>query len=112
MSQATATRLGSSPVRLDWTGLASSPTKPGPMTALSRTSNEAWDHLCGLFLSDQVGFYAAPTKDELSQLKASKILAADLCTQKNITDVLFLGIGGSALGPICVLSALEHRRKT
>jgi glucose-6-phosphate isomerase len=59
-----------------------------------------------------VGFYHAATQEELSQLSASRTLAQAFLKEGTFTDVLFLGIGGSALGPICLLSALEDRRKT
>jgi glucose-6-phosphate isomerase len=82
------------------------------MSKLQRSPAEAWEHLRGLFSRDEVGFYYAATRDELSQLQASRKLAQEVLAGGKITDILFLGIGGSALGPICLLSALEHRRKT
>ncbi len=112
MANVTATRLGSSPLRIDWTGLSSVSALPGPMTKTQRGAAEAWEHLRGLFSRDEVGFYYAATRDELSQLSASRKLAQEILAGGKITDILFLGIGGSALGPICLLSALEHRRKT
>ena len=112
MAQVTATRLGSSPLRIDWTGIASIPTPPGAATKPARSPAEAWDHLRGLFSRDEVGFYHAASRDELSQFSASRKLAQEILASGKFTDVLFLGIGGSALGPICLLSALEHRRRT
>jgi glucose-6-phosphate isomerase len=58
-----------------------------------------------------VGFFDAPVSDALSQVQATQALASRMLEDRRKTDCLVLGIGGSALGPICALQALEHRRK-
>lgn len=110
MAQATAARIGASPLRIDWTGVASLPAQSGEVATPSRNVSEAWEYLRGQFARDEVGFYYSATRDDLSQQVASVKLARECLASNRFTDVLFLGIGGSALGPICLLSALEHRR--
>lgn len=111
MANATAARLGASPLRIDWTGIAGLPAQTGPLSTPVHSIQDAWEKLRAQFSRDEVGFYFSAVKDEISQLKASVQLARECLDSKKFTDVLFLGIGGSALGPICLLSALEHRRK-
>jgi len=102
----TAARLGSAPLRIDWSSLL----KGGaPGTSATRSAEEAWDILKGRFQSGEVGFYDAPINEEISQLEASQKLAAEIRADGRFNDVLFLGIGGSALGPMSVLSALRER---
>ena len=112
MSLATAARLGSSPIRIDWSGLHTLPANQGPLSSPSRSLSEAWNLLKGQFDRDEVGFYHAPIREELSQVHASQTLAQAILSSGSFSDVLFLGIGGSALGPICLLTALQHRRRS
>jgi glucose-6-phosphate isomerase len=107
----TATRLGSSPITLDWTGFARIPaggSTPNfkPIPYRSEDFESAWRALKSRFVSREVGFYDAPTEDFLSEAQACEKLAAEIRSQGWMTDVLFLGIGGSALGPISLLQAL------
>ncbi len=111
MSTATAARLGASPLRMDWTGVHSLPAASSALTAPALGIADAWTRLKGQFDRDEVGFYHSPVREELSAHEATRKLAADLLADPRFKDVLFLGIGGSALGPICLLSALEHRRR-
>jgi glucose-6-phosphate isomerase len=53
-----------------------------------------------------VGFYHAPTSEELAQTKNSESLALKLQKEFKLQDVLWIGIGGSALGPIALRDAL------
>jgi glucose-6-phosphate isomerase len=102
----TASRLGSAPLRIDWSALH----KGGaPGTSAVRSAEEAWDLLKGRFQAGEIGFYDAPLQDAISQLEASKRLAVELKAEGRFQDILFLGIGGSALGPLCVLSALREK---
>jgi glucose-6-phosphate isomerase len=104
----TAARLGSAPLTLDWSHL-------GKSSAAGADSAEAWTQLKGRFAKGEIGFYdtplASPEGDELSQAKASEQLAAEILAKGHFTDCLFLGIGGSSLGPLSVLSALQDRRQ-
>ncbi len=104
----TALRIGHSPITLDWTGLGIS-SKPG---SLEGQFTKAWSELRARFQKGEVGFYDAPVTETLSQAKAALDLAQNLLSRKIFTDCLFLGIGGSSLGPISLLGALKHRCKT
>lgn len=98
----TATRLGSAPITVDWSNL----TK---VAASGNASEEAWRRLTQRFNSGEVGFYDSPMDETLSQAKESQALAEQILAQKRFKDVLFLGIGGSSLGPISLLQALQER---
>ncbi|MCM2278215.1 MAG: glucose-6-phosphate isomerase [Oligoflexia bacterium] len=116
----TASRLGSAPVTLDWSNLISMPAAGGAKTSPTGATRgvdaqalaEAWEKLRARFLSGEVGFYDAPIREELSQAKESQALAEAILARKRFTDCLFLGIGGSALGPISLLDALQERCRT
>jgi len=103
----TASKLGSSPLFIDWSNLNSQ---------TSSINNEgiasAWEQLENRFKSNEVGFFNSAQSDEISQAKASKELASKILNSEKIKDCLFLGIGGSALGPISLLSSLEHLKKS
>jgi glucose-6-phosphate isomerase len=109
----TASRLGNSPLTMDWSGLAAVPAGTGTAARAAAPDREAfaeaWTQLKKRFDGGEVGFYHAPERDELSQAKASRELAARLLGAGKFKDCLFLGIGGSALGPISLLSALRDR---
>ena len=109
----TAARLGSSPVTVDWSELVRVPAGTGPAARPFVPDREefshAWDTLRARFSSGEVGFYDAPLEDRLSHASAAKDLAAQVLASGKFRDCLFLGIGGSSLGPACLLSALEHR---
>lgn len=98
----TASRLGTAPLTFDWSNLA---TKAGIDPA---PAAEAWEKLRVRF-KDEVGFYDAPVKNELSQAAESQALAEEILKRRQFTDCLFLGIGGSSLGPLSLLSALKER---
>ena len=103
----TASRLGNSPITIDWTQFYMRHHEPDPATLA-----EAWKSLKNQFTSQEVGFYETPVNDELSQMNASAQLALQLLEKTTFTDCLFLGIGGSALGPSSLLQSLQHRRKS
>jgi glucose-6-phosphate isomerase len=109
----TASRLGIAPLTFDWSNLINVPAGPGPAARSyppdPQTSLDAWRKLKERFTSNEVGFYDAPVSEEISQAETSQELATALLDQRLFTDCLFLGIGGSALGPISLLSALSDR---
>jgi glucose-6-phosphate isomerase len=61
------------------------------------------------FQSGEIGFYDLPVSDSLAQAQASQRLAEAFRSRPELTDCLFLGIGGSALGPISLLEALSDQ---
>ncbi len=105
----TAARLGSAPVTLDWSHLAKPSSNVGGGGAPLAPS-DAWTQLKSRFEKGEVGFYDAPLNDEISQAQASQKLATEVLAQ-GFTDCLFLGIGGSSLGPLSVLAGLQDRRQ-
>jgi glucose-6-phosphate isomerase len=108
----TASRLGSAPITIDWSNLARIAVPGAPATSRgpdAREIQEAWSRLKARFDQGEVGFYEAPAKNELSQANESLALAESVLKRRQFTDCLFLGIGGSALGPISLLSALTDR---
>ncbi len=104
----TASRLGSSPLTVDWTQFAAVPPR-GKASPLTIDPEPALQKLRARFDASEVGFYFAPIRNELSQAAESQSLAESLLAQNKFTDCLFLGIGGSALGPISLLSALQEK---
>lgn len=101
----TAARLGSSPLMLDWSNLGNpQKTKAG--------FSEAWSKLKTRFDSGEVGFYNATHQVDLHHAEHCQTLAQEILKSGQFKDVLFLGIGGSSLGPISLLSALKHRQTT
>jgi len=112
----TASRLGSAPITLDWTNLASIPAGSGtaarPYQADGTLFSENWRKLKSRFDSGEVGFYDAPINNDISQASESIALAEKFMERCQFTDCLFLGIGGSALGPFSVLQALTERQKS
>lgn len=111
----TAARLGSSPLMIDWTGLMSAPIGSTPYGRHTQSDPvrvaEAWGRLKARFESGEIGFYDAPINTEISQIQEVEALTRSLLTGRAFTDCLFLGIGGSSLGPLCVLQALKERAK-
>lgn len=111
----TASRLGNAPIMVDWSHLLRSHVATAPKTALkageidSESLAQAWETLRGRFSKGEIGFFDCPTKNELSQLQETEQLAARLLKSRRFTDCLFLGIGGSALGPISLLSSIQER---
>lgn len=103
----TASRLGSAPLMIDWSNLIAGARDGGRVDA--DESAAAWARLKQRFSAGEVGFYDAPVNEDLSQAKESQALAESLLARKQFTDCVFLGIGGSSLGPISLLSALQER---
>ncbi len=108
----TASRIGSAPITIDWTNFASVPSGSMLKNFDLGGVEEAWAEVRARFSSGEIGFYDAPINEELSQVKACQELAERYLRNDVYTDALFLGIGGSALGPISLLSALPELCKS
>ncbi len=102
----TASRLGIAPITLDWSNLL---RKHDSDTELFR---ETWTRLKSRFNPSDVGFYDSPVQPEISQIHEAQNLAEILIKKNLFTDCLFIGIGGSSLGPLSLLSALQERCNT
>jgi glucose-6-phosphate isomerase len=110
----TCARIGNSPLTIDWTSLYLIPAGTGKTARKHEPDpaevSQAWAKLKAQFDSGQVGFFNAPDDNLISQLSESVAMARSILERSpELTDVLFLGIGGSALGPISLLSALKHK---
>lgn len=113
----TASRLGSSPIAMDWSNLVSVPVSSEISPSRTQSSDpqtfaDAWNKLKSRYSKGEVGFFDAPVNEEISQVKETLALAEQILAKGRYTDCLFLGIGGSALGPISLLSSLKERCKT
>ncbi len=110
----TASRFGSSPVLLDWSGIPSGSKNSVP--ELTPESREVYFNLWKKTVSklnDKVsGFYNAVIDPVLSQIVQTETLAKKFLAQPNLKHVLFIGIGGSSLGPMCLIDSLKHRATT
>jgi glucose-6-phosphate isomerase len=106
----TASRVGSSPLMLDWSSLIRSPKSLAGSATGGQTFFENWTKLKARFDAGEIGFYYSLTDDSISQVDASEKLAQEILASGRFTDVLFLGIGGSSLGPLSLIAALPHRR--
>jgi glucose-6-phosphate isomerase len=105
----TALRIGHSAMTLDWSNLGVAPQESDKH---AKEFESAWTKLKARFQKGEVGFYDTPTNEDLSQMKASEDLAKKLLSKGIFTDCLFLGIGGSSLGPLSLLNALKHKCNT
>ncbi len=103
----TATRIGTSSLLVEWSGL------PRPARSESHQAKTAfaphWDTLKHRFGTQEVAFYNAPIDEKVSQLSATVELATQIRKSGKFKTALFLGIGGSSLGPMSLLSALKHK---
>lgn len=98
----TAAKIGASPLTLDWTHLKAQVTDPSVLA-------QAWQSTRNRFVSKEIGFYDAPVDGAISNEAECRELAQRILDRKQFTDCLFLGIGGSALGPLSLLQALTER---
>jgi glucose-6-phosphate isomerase len=103
----TAGQLSGTSLRLDWSHLNGKTNFENPSDL--KSVETAWNTLRHRFQSGEVGFYDSPVKEELSQLEKTLKLAKEFLANRNLQDCLFLGIGGSALGPKMVLNALNFK---
>jgi glucose-6-phosphate isomerase len=108
----TAARLGSSPLMLDWSGILKNPKSISGSPASKAAFEEVWKKLKVRFDAKEVGFYDAPMTAQIHQLPECQAMAQKILNSGNFTDALFLGIGGSSLGPISLLSALPASTKS
>jgi glucose-6-phosphate isomerase len=112
----TAARLGSAPITIDWSNLAHIAASASVTTRNlgpdKESFEESWSQLKARFASGEVGFYDTPVHPELAQAQESETLAQQILATGKFTDCLFLGIGGSSLGPISLLGALRERCKS
>jgi glucose-6-phosphate isomerase len=110
----TASRFGSSPVLLDWSGITS--TVKNQVQDITPEQREIysghWHKLLGKLHDHVSGFYNAVIDPSLSQAPQSLALAQKILEQKNIKHCLFIGIGGSSLGPMCLIDSLKHLATT
>jgi glucose-6-phosphate isomerase len=99
-----ASRFGSSPLLLDWSGLQSdiSPQE-------REEAHAKWLATIDGLRARTSGFYDAVIDPELSQIEACRNLAERFNADSRIRHCLFIGIGGSSLGPLCLMDALKHR---
>ena len=106
----TASRFGSSPVLLDWNGINS--TVKSQVPDLSPEKKEEfhghWQKLLAKLHGGISGFYNAVQNPELSQVTACNALAKKILDVGKIKHCIFIGIGGSSLGPMCLLDSLKH----
>lgn len=103
----TASRFGSSPLLLDWSGMNFELSADAKATSFA-----LWQKTLSK-LRDQVsGFYNAVQDEKLSQIAESETLAQSILKNPAIKHCVFIGIGGSSLGPMCLIDALKHRAKS
>jgi len=105
----TAARLGSSPLMLDWSHIQRSAKSQAGTPSSKTLFEEKWNQLKARYSKKEVGFYDAVTDAGISQIEESVRLAESLIGAMKFKDALFLGIGGSSLGPISLLNALKHK---
>ena len=110
----TASRFGSSPILLDWSGIGSTVRNlvPDPSPEKKTELTDSWQKLLTKFHDNVSGFYNAVIDPELSQLAATETLAKKLLSQPKLKHCLFIGIGGSSLGPMCLIDSLKHLAKS
>jgi len=102
----TAARFGTAPLLLDWNGLSHHVPEPSP--ADRARLFEAWQTTLRKLHDNVSGFYNAVIDPDLSQVQTSQNLAQKFLAQPQIRDCLFIGIGGSSLGPMCLIDSLKH----
>ena len=103
---ATASRFGNSPLMMDWSGLTAHVKDFS--TEHKANLSKAWDATLQKLHDRVSGFYDCPTDAHLSQIAACESLAEKLKKQGEYTDCVFIGIGGSSLGPMCLIDSLKH----
>lgn len=107
----TAARLGSSPLMFDWSSLLRPAKSLAGSAAGGQAFFEAWSKLKSRFSSGEIGFYDSLSNTEISDIDASEKMAKEIIASGRFSDVLFLGIGGSSLGPLSLIAALKPKTK-
>ena len=105
----TASRFGSSSLLLDWSGLTVHHKEPTPEE--KNTYGQAFEKTVNKLHDRVSGFYDCPTDPALSQIEACEQLAKKLTDSGKYKDCIFIGIGGSSLGPMCLMDSLKHLAK-
>jgi len=105
----TASRFGSSSLLLDWSGFNSHVKEITPENRAR--FGTAWDKTTASLRNRVSGFYDCPIDAELSQVAACETLAKKLISSGEYKDCVFIGIGGSSLGPMCLMDSLKHLAK-
>lgn len=103
----TASRFGSAPLLLDWSGI---PTEISP--SRREELHGLWTRMLEVLHGNVSGFYNAVQDPVLSQVEPSRELAKAILASDTVKDCLFIGIGGSSLGPLFLIDALKHRATT
>jgi glucose-6-phosphate isomerase len=103
--------LGKSTLSVDFDFHSCSPLLHAPTSLAFELT---WKHLQSRFNKDSqasgaVGFYQSVIDPKISQIQESLTLAEELKRSKLFKNVLCLGIGGSSLGPISLLSSLKSQ---
>jgi glucose-6-phosphate isomerase len=106
----TASRFGSSPVLLDWSGISSTVKNlvPELTTETRATYHAQWSKLIEKLHDKVSGYYNAVSDAELSQVAQSEAMAQKFLSKKHLKHCIFIGIGGSSLGPMCLIDSLKH----
>ncbi len=103
----TASRFGSAPLLLDWSGIQTD-LPAGRRDEL----HSAWTKTLRGLHDGVSGFYNAVIDPSISQIDASESLAKKFLARPEIKNCLFIGIGGSSLGPLVLTDALKHRAQS
>jgi len=102
----TASRLGQAPITIDWSNLFRKYEPDAELMA------ETWERLKTRLNPTDAGFFDSPILNDLSQAQECQALADQIIKKNIFTDCLFLGIGGSALGPISLTTGLQEKFTT
>lgn len=94
---------------LDWSNLLRPGRSVSGSPAAKVQFEESWKKLLARHAAGEVGYYDTPVNAKLSQIEETLELAKEILNSGRFTDALFLGIGGSSLGPISLLSALKFK---
>jgi glucose-6-phosphate isomerase len=103
----TASRFGNSALLLDWSGIPTD-ISPGRREEL----HALWQKMLTGLHENTSGFYNAVQDSVLSQIDPSRELARGFLHSGAVNDCVFIGIGGSSLGPLFLIDALKHRAST
>ena len=103
----TAARFGSAPLVLDWSGMKSDPTPEEASLAQS-----AWESMRDKLRGRVSGFYNAVEDESLSCIGESESLASKIRENPAIKKCVFIGIGGSSLGPLFMIDALRSKARS